>query len=414
MAATAPTALRSRIVGSGEEAPDQLVANPNNWRIHSHDQEQALAAVLEQVGWVQQVIVNRTTGHLVDGHLRVAHAISRSESTVPVVYVEITEDEEALILATLDPLGAMAGTDADKLTELLADLTVNDDALAAMLADIAPPTSTVGRTDPDDAPKLPARPKTKLGDLYEMGAHRLVCGDALDPAAFEAALGKGRAAMLWTDPPYGVAYQTKLSQDEAVARNRRRDGKEVTNDDITDEQLEQLLRESLMLSLERMKKGGAVYLAAPTGAPMLATFGSVLHSLGVWRQTLLWIKDVFVMGRHDYHYRHEAVLYGWKPGARHTFRGGRDQDSAWEIPRPKRSEDHPTMKPVELVARAIRNSSLPGDVVLDPFGGSGTTMIASEQEQRACAMIEIDPAYCDVIVRRWEEFTGGKAVRHRA
>lgn len=400
----AQPSFRSRIVGTGEEAPDQLLANPKNWRIHPAQQQQALMAVLEDVGWVQQVVVNRRTGHLIDGHLRVSLALSREEAKVPVVYVDVSADEEALLLASLDPIAGMAVADGEKLSELLEGITVSDEALTEMLAGLMAASSEghsrEGHTDPDAVPPRPTKPKTKPGDLYEMGDHRLLCADATEPSVWERLMAGVQGGMAWTDPPYGVAYQ-------------RRERKAIANDDLSILEIETLLREAFGLMADALVPGGSVYVSCPTG-PEGCAFVRVLTELGIWRQTLIWAKDVFVMGRQDYHYRHEAVLYGWKPGGRHRFRGGRTQDTVWEIPRPKRSEEHPTMKPVELVARGLVNSSAPRAIVLDPFVGSGTTIIASEQTGRSCYAMDIDPAYCDVAVTRWEAFTGAGAVRHRA
>ena len=175
------TRWRSRIVGHGEEAPDQLVANPRNWRIHPQGQQDALTALLDQVGWVQDVVVNQRTGYVVDGHLRVALAISRDEATVPVTYVDLTPGEEALVLAALDPLSAMAVTDEDALRALLADVSVDSDSLMAMLAAIAPPAPTAGLTDPDAVPEV-AEVTTTVGELYALGSHRLLIGDATSEA----------------------------------------------------------------------------------------------------------------------------------------------------------------------------------------------------------------------------------------
>jgi site-specific DNA-methyltransferase (adenine-specific) len=210
---------------------------------------------------------------------------------------------------------------------------------------------------------------------------------------------------MWTDPPYGVAYQTKLSTEEAVARHRRTDGLEVANDQPED--IPALL--TAAFGHAPLRAGGAFYVASPSSGDVLPVFYAALAGAGMAvRQQLLWIKDVFVMGRHDYHYRHEPILYGWKEGGAHFFGGGRAQDTVWEIPRPRRSETHPTMKPVELVARALSNSSRPGDLVYEPFAGSGTTIIAAEQTRRRCVALEIDPRYAQVAIERWEAFTGGR------
>ena len=413
MTATPTTAAgwQNRIVGHAEVAPADLVPNPRNWRTHPPDQQRALAGALGEVGWVAEVLVNRTTGNVVDGHLRIELALARHEPTVPVTYVELTEAEESLVLATLDPIGAMADAEATALASLLSGLEPADEALRALLDDLTREQgielARAGLVDPDDAPDVPDEPTVRRGDLYALGDHRLLCGDAPDGADVRRAFGDATEAhLIWTDPPYSVAYQTKLSTEEAVARHRRTDGLEVAND--RPEDLPALLAAAFGHS--PLRAGGAFYVASPSSGDVLPVFYAALAGAGMAvRQQLLWIKDVFVMGRHDYHYRHEPILYGWKEGAAHFFGGGRAQDTVWEIPRPRRSETHPTMKPVELVSRALTNSSRPGNVVYEPFAGSGSTIIATEQTGRRCVALEIDPRYCDVILARWEAFTGDHA-----
>lgn len=399
---------RNRIVGHAELPPGDLVPNPLNWRTHPAEQQRALAGALAEVGWVGEVLVNRTTGRVVDGHLRIELALSRHEPVVPVSYVELTEDEERLVLASLDPIGAMADAEASALDELLAGLEPLDADLRAFLDELARQQGVesirAGLVDPDEAPDLPDEPTVRLGELYALGDHRLLCGDATDAEVVHRAFGSlAGADLIWTDPPYGVAYQTKLSTEEAVARHRRTDGLEVANDQPED--IPALLRATF--GHAPLKTGGAFYVASPSSGDVLPAFYSALAESGMpVRQQLIWVKDVFVMGRHDYHYRHEPILYGWMEGAAHSFHGGRDQDTVWEIPRPRRSESHPTMKPVELVARALAFSSAPGDVVYEPFAGSGSTIIAAEQTGRRCIAIEIDPHYAQVAIERWASFTG--------
>lgn len=203
--AAGPTAAwRNRITGSGEEAPDQLLANPANWRIHPKAQQDALAGALDTVGWVQQVMVNRRTGFVVDGHARVALALTRGEATVPVLYVDLDPDEEALVLATLDPIGAMAGRDEEKLRALLADVSVDDAGLLALLGDLGGDDPKAGLTDPDEVPEPPEEPYVKPGELYRLGDHRLLCGDATKPEDVERLLDGATTTLLATDPPYGV------------------------------------------------------------------------------------------------------------------------------------------------------------------------------------------------------------------
>jgi DNA modification methylase len=407
------TAWRSRIVGHAEVAPTELVPNPRNWRTHPADQQRALAGALTEVGWVTEVIVNQTTGQVVDGHLRIELALERDEPTIPVTYVELSEAEEGLVLATLDPIGAMADAEATALEFLLATLDPADADLRAFLDELARQQATEtlqsGLVDPDDVPDFPEEPWVEQGELYRLGEHRLLCGDATDPADVRRVFGDATACdLIWTDPPYGVAYQTKLSREEAVARHRRTDGLEVINDQPED--IPALLRAAF--GHAPLKPGGSFYVASPSSADVLPAFYAALAGSGMAvRQQLIWVKDFFVMGRHDYHYRHEPVLYGWKEGAAHTFHGGRDQDTVWEIPRPRRSESHPTMKPVELVIRALTYSSQTGDLVYEPFAGSGTTIIAAEQTGRRCVALEIDPHYAQVAIERWASFTGQRAER---
>ena len=404
---------RNRIVGHADVPPTELVPNPRNWRAHPLEQRRALAGALAEVGWVAEVLVNRTTRNVVDGHLRIELALARDEPTVPVTYVELSDEEERLVLASLDPLAAMATAERDQLAALLAGLEPGDQALRALLEDLAREYEVdvvrTGLVDADDAPEVPDEPHVQGGDLYVLGRHRLLCGDATRAADVRRLLGEdGHADLIWTDPPYGVAYQTKLSIEEAVARRRRTDGLEIRNDEPDD--IPALL--SAAFGLAPLRPGGSFYVASPSSGDALPAFYAALAAAAMpVREQLIWVKDVFVMGRHDYHYRHEPILYGWKEGAGHLFTGGRSQDTVWEIPRPRRSEEHPVMKPVELVARALQNSCRPGDLVYEPFAGSGTTVIAAEQTGRRCVAIEIDPRYAQVSIERWQSFTGQTAVK---
>ena len=262
-----------------------------------------------------------------------------------------------------------------------------------------------GLTDPDDVPEPPKQPITKLGDRIVLGRHTLVCGDSTDAGAWDLLLGGRQVGMVWTDPPYGVSY--------VPARSVRSPMRSIENDDLDKGALEELLRGCLSLAWAHTRHGGAWCVAGPPG-PQHQAFCAVLKELRVWRQTLIWRKDTLVLGRSDYHYQHEPVFYGWKEGAAHTWNSDRKQTTILEFARPKRSADHPTMKPVKLVQYCLENSSNADDLIADPFGGSGTTLIAAETIGRAAALIELDSRYCDVIVRRWEEFTGQKAVRQAA
>ena len=205
--------------------------------------------------------------------------------------------------------------------------------------------------------------------------------------------------MVWTDPPYGVSYVVKTA-----------DALTIENDALDADGLDDFLRSVFALALTHTSPGACWYVAAPAG-PLTMIFGQALIDLGVYRQMLIWVKDQFVMGHSDYHYRHEPVYYGWTPGAAHHALADRKQDTIHEADRPKRSKEHPTMKPVELIARHIGNSTDPGQLVVDPFGGSGSTLIACHTTGRPAALIELDPKYADVILRRYQEHTGAIPTR---
>lgn len=391
-------AWRSRIVGHGEEAPDQLLANPRNWRIHPKAQQDALAGVLSEVGWVQNVIVNQRTGHVIDGHARIEIAISRGEPSVPVVYVDLDENEEGIVLAALDPLAAMAGRDAEKWDALLAEITVDDAALKALLM---PSKPSEGLTDPDAVPPVPVEPITQPGDLWLLGEHRLLCGDSTKAEDVGRLCGGEVPELCVTDPPYGVNYDPSWRNVEAAKGNlayaARRVG-EVTNDDRAD------WRETWALFL-----GDVIYSWHPAGAPSLVHAAALQDSGFAIRMQIIWAKSNFPIGRGDYHVRHEPCWYAVREGKPARRTDDRTQTTLWEINLDKNVEGgHSTQKPVECMERAIRNHTFAG--VYDPFLGSGTTLIACERLGRRCYAMEIEPRYVDVAVKRWEQFTGKTAV----
>lgn len=251
--------------------------------------------------------------------------------------------------------------------------------------------------DPGPGP-LPAIATTDPGDLWILGRHRLLCADSRSESTVARVMAEDKADIVWTDPPYGVSYV-----------GGTRDELTIKNDDLTGDALEAFLRDVFGHTTAACKPGAAWYVAAPAG-PNFLPFAKVLTDIGVWRQTLVWLKDALVLGRSDFHYRHEALFYGWTPGAAHHAPASRCGDTVWEVARPKSSPDHPTTKPIELVERALLTSSLPNAVLLDPFAGSGTTLLAAEGTNRRARAIELDPKYCDVVIRRWQEAAGQSAV----
>jgi len=257
--------------------------------------------------------------------------------------------------------------------------------------------------DPDDVPAPPPVPRTRPGDVWLLGEHRLVCGDATDRATLDRAMGGARADLVWTDPPYGVDYVGKT-----------REALTISGD--TSGGLQELLRASFAEIDRVCRDGAAIYVAhaGQTAQVFLEAFADIGWRL---RQTLVWVKDRPVLGHGDYHYQHEPILYGvirprgrWGRGGEGWY-GGNGESSVLEVPRPAASREHPTMKPVELVRRLIANSSREGDVVLDPFAGSGSTLVAAALSGRRCIAVELDPVYCDVIVARIERTTGVRATR---
>jgi DNA modification methylase len=262
-------------------------------------------------------------------------------------------------------------------------------------------------TDEDDVPPVPVEPITKTGDLYTLGDHRLLCGDSTKREDVERLMGGQKADMVFTDPPYNVSV---CGGDHNPQGRTFGKGKRIQNDSMSDGEFHQFLVGAFTSMSMVIKDGATVYVchADTEGINFRTAF---VESGFMLKQCLIWAKQQFVFGRADYHWQHEPILYGWKAGVAHKFYGERNQGTIWSIDRPMRSEmEHPTQKPVALVEKAISNSSKSGDLLYEPFGGSGSTLIACEKTGRKCYMMELSPQYCDVIVTRWEQATGKKAV----
>ena len=257
----------------------------------------------------------------------------------------------------------------------------------------------------DDEVQPPDDPVTKLGDLWKLGAHRLICGDSTDPGTL-GALMDGSLCNLWlTDPPYNVALGMGGSFDEARKRHRRTDGLVIMNDSMEDGDFYRFLLSAFQAARDVMQPGAAFYIWHADNEGL--NFRTALKDSGLQlRQTLVWNKDHFTLGRQDYQWKHEPCLYGWKEGAPHFWNSDRKQTTVLDFDRPVRSEEHPTMKPVALFQYQIENSTEDGQLVLDSFGGSGTTLIACEAAGRKAFLAELDPRYCDVIVKRYMNVTG--------
>ncbi|CAB4180163.1 COG0863 DNA modification methylase [uncultured Caudovirales phage] len=431
-----------------------LIPYAKNSRTHSERQIAKLAASVDSFGMVGAIIVR--SGVIAKGHgtlagvqklyaagKRVYPPPGRVEceaagidpipaGTVPVIDASgWTESQFKAFVIADNRLAEDAGWDEDLLKLELGDLIeagfdvsltgFNEDEINALLG-----AGTTGLTDPDDVPPVPLEPVTKPGDTWILGPHRLACADATNIPAVEKMMSGAKGDLVFTDPPYNVDYDGKKS-------NASRSQEKIKNDKMSPEQFLQFCRDFFASYVAVTKPGAAFYVchASRSELEFLRAFReSGLH----YAAAIIWVKDSLVLSRGDYHFQHEPIIYGakngadvqfhgdptdghydaghemitysWQKAGTHKFFGDRKQTTVWEIARPKSSTMHPTQKPVDLIARAIMNSSKSGDLVVDLFGGSGSTMLACEKLGRVARCTELDPLFCDVIVQRWQNFTG--------
>lgn len=402
---------RNRIVGHGTEDPAKLVANPKNWRLHPKAQQDALQGVLAEVGWVQDVIVNRRSGLVVDGHARINLAIAAKER-VPVVYVDLSDKEEALILASLDPLSAMAETNREALADLVGSLDVTDAAVNAMLQElVGADAGTAGLTDADECPPVPVAPVSRLGDLWILGEHRVLCGDSTDAASVARLMAGERAGLMNIDPPYGVSYANDERPNPGVAKPRVAKPR-VAKDDLRDEVLQRFLESAFESAKVALLPNAAWYLwHAHLTQGYFAAAAAAAHV--ILHRQIIWVKPVLLLGRGQYHWKHEPCFMGWVEGQQPPDYAERNQTTVWEVGSVTQAErkefNHATPKPVGLFTIPILKHLNAGEVCYDSFAGSGPQFIAAEMHARRCFGLEIDPQYVDVIVLRWQAFTGKQA-----
>ena len=393
-----------------EQRPiDVLIPYARNAKQHSDAQVAQIAASIREFGWGAPILVDGRN-NVIAGHGRLLAARKLGLSEVPVVpLTHLTDTQRKALILTDNKIGENATWDDELLALELAELQEArfDLELTGFSAEEwdtlinGEESSKEGLTDEDDVPEVTENPISKSGDIWILGEHKVLCGDATKAEDYKALLGDELVDMTFTDPPYNVNY-ANTAKDKMRGKNRP-----ILNDNLG-ENFQGFLESACQNILNVTK--GAVYIAMSSSE--LDTLQSAFRSAGgKWSTFVIWAKNTFTLGRADYQRQYEPILYGWKDGADHYWCGARDQGDVWQIKKPQKNDLHPTMKPVELVERAVRNSSKTRDLVLDPFGGSGSTLIACEKSGRRARLIELDPKYCDVIVSRWESFAGKQAIR---
>ena len=389
-------------------AVDALIPYARNARTHSDAQIAQIAASIVEFGFTNPILTDGEKG-VIAGHGRLAAARKLGLAEVPVIELaHLTPTQKKAYILADNRIAENAGWDGELLKLELAELQgedfnlelmgFEDEELKRLLGD---EVQHAGLTEDDAVPEAPVEPTTEPGDLWILGNHRLLCGDSTVLSDVERLMNGQLADMAFTDPPYNVDYGNS-AKDKMRGKDRR-----IMNDALGDGFYQFLYDACLNL------------LLVTKGACYVCMSSSELHTLqkawldagGKWSTFVIWAKNTFTLGRADYQRQYEPILYGWKQGSDHYWCGDRSQSDIWNYNKPRVNDLHPTMKPVELVERALQNSSKSRDIVLDLFGGSGTTLIACEKTNRQARLMELDPKFADVIVKRWEEYTGKKAVR---
>ena len=361
---------------------------------------------IEEFGYVEPVIWNSCTGNIVGGHQRLKVLLDLGHTEIDCVVVELDVQREKALNIALNKI--QGDWDEGKLAELLSDLEASAFDVTLTGFDVVEvgellrdkPTGSV-KEDDFDADKAASEietPVTQPGDVWLLGPHRLMCGDSTDMADVKTLMDGKTARFVFTDPPWNVNYS-------ASDNPRWKNGRPILNDKMSTEAFGAFLLRAFTCMKEVSEPGCMTYVVMSA-----QEWGNLMEAMSElsyhWSSTIIWKKDTLVLSRKDYHTQYEPIWYGWTEGSRLCPLKDRKQSDVWDVPRPKVSAEHPTMKPVTLVAKAILNSSRSGDLVLDLFGGSGTTLIAAEQTGRMCSMMELDPKYCDVIVKRYIEQCG--------
>lgn len=440
MAETADIVMPAALV---YRAVAELLPYARNSRTHSKDQVAQIAASMREFGFTNPVLTD-AAGGILAGHGRVMAANLLGLSEVPTIPLgHLTKAQQRALVIADNKIALNAGWDIDMLRVELEELKAEDFDLSitgfsdAEIEEIFEPIAEEGDKDPDAAPPAPEVPHSVPGDVWILGPHRIMCGDSCSIDAWDQLMGKEKADIVWTDPPYNVAYESSLAGS-------------IKNDDMDDAKFREFLVDAFTCMFAVMKAGAAIYVAHPDREAH--QFHNAFRAVGLkFSGCIIWRKDSLVLGRTDYQNMHEPILYGWKPGSRHRWYGGRknttvldlgpsspfqrQEDGSYAIAvgdqvlrvsadavleespssvifqeKPKRSDKHPTMKPVALVERMLKHNARSGDIVVDAFSGSGTTLMAADRLGMCARVMELDPKFVDVAVKRWQEYTGRRAI----
>ena len=378
-----------------------LTPYENNAKEHPKKQIEEIKNSIKQFGFCDPVGIWGEKNIIVEGHGRVLALQQMGETEVECIRLDhLTDDERKAYTLAHNKTTLSSDFDFEKLEAELKELSAADLDFSMSdfgfdLSEFEEPKEAIE----DEIPEVDeeSEPITQLGDIWQLGDHRLMCGDSTDAGTVALLMDGKKADLLLTDPPYNVAYESS-------------DGKTIQNDNMSDAEFRKFLTSAFTVAVANLKEGGAFYIWYANLESYNFIGASIDAGLHI-RQFLIWNKNSLVLGRQDYQWKHEPCLYGWKDGAAHKWYNDRSQTTVLEFNKPLRNGEHPTMKPVELITYQTKNSSKENDLVLDLFGGSGTTLIACEQTGRICRMVEIDEQYCDVIIKRWENLTGQKAER---
>lgn len=381
----------------------ELTLDPNNARTHSQKNLDAIKASLLKFGQRKPIVIN-AKGVILAGNGTVEAAKALGWDYIEVAATPADWDEAtARAYALADNRTAeLAEWDENVLAKQLLELLDEDFDIEAIGFEMPEPEI---EPEPDDAPTIEeVEHRTKLGQLWKLGDHLLYCGDSTEEATFTRLMGDEKAHLIWTDPPWNVNYGAVDEGNQQGYKVRT-----IMNDHMNEGQWDEFVGQFCKTMKDFSEPGAPIYLVM--SAQEWPVIDRNLREVGFhWSSTIIWAKDRLVLSRKDYHTQYEPIWYGWNAdAARLAAVEDRKQSDLWEIDRPSKSELHPTMKPIELVQKSLVNSSKPGNIVLDSFGGSGSTLIACEQTNRKCRMVELDPQYCDVIIARWEKFTGKSA-----